>query len=320
MRRWLIAALGAALFLGQATTAAAQQVEEEATSEATPNEDRPGSFHIGLGIGDDALSGGSDRNTAFGHSGATFHVAPSLATRFGHFGLFGATLRLDANDGLYEFGVPLMAQVGIEREGRVNISLEINGGFDHLGAAMLIGDPGQVAFTMQRTMDMRLGFERHRLRWGISAGEKHYSTRFAEVDPYARQWRFMRAWVGFQVRPRLALGASSQLQLWDQTSPGDRMREGERSLTHEVSASAKVTDEVTLRAHGGIRQDTPSATHRPFAGVEATWSPTFGKKKYRARAAPSSDTAPSCSKEGQEVARCEGSEVGEGHESKPQPK
>lgn len=37
------------------------------------------------------------------------------------------------------------------------------------------------------------------------------------------------------------------------------------------------------RAHGGARQDAPGKQHRPFAGVEATWSPTFGKQRQARR-------------------------------------
>lgn len=293
-RRWPLALASALTCTCITATATAQQVKEQTTRQPDAEDDaskkdRPGSFHVGLGLGNNALEAGADRNAAFGHSGATFHIAPQLATRFGDFGLFGATLRLDANDGLYEFGVPLMISMGLERQGWLDISLDMASGFDHLGAAMKIGAPGDVAFTSQVSTHAHLGLKRGRFGWGVSAGNKLYKTRFSEQYPYTRQWNFAQTYLSLQAHPRLLLVASSQAQVWSQTAPGDRMIEGERSLTHDLSVSAKVTDEVSLRAHGGARQDAPGKQHRPFAGVEATWSPTFGKQRQARRATPSAE-------------------------------
>ena len=306
--KWLISLTSSALVTCIAATATAQQVKAHTSDAANNKEEKerhPGSLQIGLGLGTSTLEAGSDRNAAFGHSGATFHIAPEVATRFGNIGLFGATLRLDANDGLYEVGVPLLLSMGLERQGWLDVVLEMSVGFDHLGAAMSIGAPDNIAFTSQATTHMHLGLRRGRFGWGLSAGNKHYKTRFSEQDRYARHWNFAQTYLSFQVNPRLALAASSQAQVWSQTAPGDRMVEGERSMTHELSVNAKVTDEVSLRAHGGVRQDAPGRGHRPFAGAEATWSPTFGANRQKQRASPS--VTPSrdaeCDERGEDTAR-----------------
>lgn len=285
--RWFVgmAALGMALVVG-AAPAAAQQVGEREEVEAA--KDPPGSFSIGLALGTSPLASGSDTNEAFGHSGATLRVAPSLATRWGDFGLFGATLRLDADDGLYELGVPLAAHVSVGREGWLDVELTMSVGFDHLGVAMLMGTPGAFARSSQRTSHAHLGLRRGRLSFGVAAGAKHYTARHEELLDLERRWTFTRAYLSWQLSPRVDVSLSSQAQWWEVTEPSDLMQSGDRSLTHGLSVGLDVTDEVTLRARAGARQDGQGRAHRPFAGVEASWSPVLGEERQR-RAAPSAE-------------------------------
>lgn len=291
MKHWPHTLTTLALFTLTPTLVLAQQkVEQAITAPAekdTSEHKTPGEFSIGLGLFDSPHKSGSDRSLAFGHSGGTIRIIPQLATRWGTGAILGATLRLDAQDGLYELGIPAKIEAGLRREGWVDLEFEIGLGADHLGAAMLIGRSDEVALTRQTTQHGHLGLSRGRLSMGISGGHKRYTSHVTEVLEIDRQWTFTQAYILLGIHQRLGLELTSQAQWWHGTSPGDLMQSGDRSLTHGAALNLGVSEEVTFQVTGGVRQDIQQGPHRGFGGVQFTWTPTFNKERAARHAAPS---------------------------------
>lgn len=254
----------------------AQQASEE--EEVSPP-DRPGTFSLGIGLVEDARASGADRNQAFGHSGAAFQFSPEVHTGWVSGRLLDLKLRLDMQDGLYELGVPALLTLQLQRQGAVDVTLDAGVGFDHLGVTMLMSGESGPGWSVQSTAHMHMALSRGAFTLGASGGNKLYRARIKDRLELDRRWTFARPYLLWRPHERIGVELSTQLQWWSHADPGDTMRAGDRSLTHQVAIDVKASEEVSLQLFGGARQDRPQAGYKPFGGLQITWAPSFGEQR-----------------------------------------
>lgn len=255
----------------------AQQASEETHPNVSP--DTPGTLSLHIQLTDDAKTFGSGLNQAFGHSGASFQFSPVVNTPSRKGRLLDMTLRLDARDALYELGVPALLSMQLKREGLVDVSLDASVGFDHLGVTMLMPGGGEVGLSKQSTAHMRLTLQRGPWTLGAAGGAKRYTARIKDRLEIDRQWTMFRPYLVWRPHERVGFELSSQVQWWMHANPGDRMRQGDRALTHQLAMDVQVSREVSIQVLGGARQDRARAPYDFFVGGQLTWSPSFGKEE-----------------------------------------